>query len=69
VAPPGAANIPLIIGAITFAITAISAIAVFSARETYRIHLDDLGKRDATPVPVQDYQRMRAQTLAEAKLA
>ena len=36
---------------------------------SFQAFLDGLGKRDATPVPVQDYQRMRAQTLAEAKLA
>jgi MFS family permease len=69
VAPPGAANIPLIIGAWTFGITVISALAVMSARETYRIHLNDLGNANAVPVPKQDYERMRAQTLADARLA
>lgn len=66
VAPPGAANIPLIIGSLTLGITAISAIAVMSARETYRIHLNDLGKPDAVPVPKAEYDRLRAQTMAEA---
>src|SRR5438045_2551911 len=42
VAPPGATNIPLTIGALTFGITVISALAVLSARETYRIHMKDL---------------------------
>jgi MFS family permease len=69
VAPPGATNIPLIIGAWTFGITVISALAVMSARETYRIHLNDLGNANAVPVPKQDYERMRAQTLADARLA
>lgn len=69
VAPPGSANIPLTIGALTFGITVISALAVLSARETYRIHLNDLGDANATPVPKPDYERMRAQTLADAKLA
>jgi Na+/melibiose symporter-like transporter len=68
VAPPGAANIPLTIGALTFGITVISALAVLSARETYRIHLNDLGNPNAVPVPRQDYERMREQTLAEARL-
>jgi len=69
VAPPGAANIPMIIGVLTLGITAIAAIAVMSARETYRIHLNDLGKPNAVPVPKDEYDRLRAQTLAEASLA
>src|SRR5271166_4078413 len=44
VAPPGSTNIPLTIGAITFGVTAIAAIAAYSARETYRVHLNDLGR-------------------------
>jgi len=64
VAPPGSANIPLTIGAITFAITIICAIAAWSARETYRIHLNDLGEPSATPVAKQDYDRMRERSLA-----
>ena len=64
VAPPGSTNIPLTIGAITFGITVIAAIAALSARETYRVHLNDLGKPDAVPVPKPEYDRMRAQTLA-----
>ena len=61
VAPPGSPNIPLTVGSITFAITAIAAIAAYSARETYRVHVHDLGRRDATPVPKQDYERLREQ--------
>jgi len=67
VAPPGAANIPLTVGAWTFGITVISAIAVLTARETYRIHLNDLGSPQAVPVARQEYMRMRAQALASAK--
>ena len=37
VAPPGAPNIPLVVGSLALAITAIAAIACFSARETYRV--------------------------------
>jgi hypothetical protein len=66
VAPPGSASIPLTIGAITFVITAIAAVAAMSARETYRIHLNDLGQPNAVPVPKEDYERMRAQSLASA---
>ena len=69
VAPPGSENIPLKIGAITLGITVIAAIAAMSARETYRIHIDDLGHPGAVPVDKQDYDRMRAQTLADAALA
>jgi MFS family permease len=66
VAPPGSTNVPMTIGALALAITAISAIAAWSARETYRIRLDDLGKRDAIPVEEAEYNRMRQQSLAGA---
>ena len=69
VAPPGATNIPMTIGAITFGITIVAAIAALSARETYRIHLNDLGNPGAVPVPKQEYDRMREQTIADARLA
>ncbi len=68
-APPGSANIPLTVGAITFGITAIAAIAAFSARETYRVHLNDLGHRDAVPVPKPEYDRLRQSAVADAALA
>jgi hypothetical protein len=61
VAPPGWSNIPLTIGALAFAVTLISAIAALSARETYRIHLKDLGDPRAIPVDKRDYDRMRMQ--------
>jgi MFS family permease len=66
VAPPGSANIPLKIGALTFGICAIAAIAAFTARETYRIHLNDLGDRNAVPVPKGDYDRLRTEVMAGA---
>jgi MFS family permease len=69
VAPPGSTNIPLTIGAITFAITVIAAVAAMSARETYRIHMKDLGRPGAVPVNKQEYDRLRAQSLANAALA
>jgi MFS family permease len=50
VAPPGAANIWLTVGAIAFGITIIAALAAMSARETYRIQMQDLGNPDAQPV-------------------
>jgi MFS family permease len=69
VAPPGSTNIPLTIGAITFAITAIAAAAAWSARETYRIQIKDLGQPNAVPVDKDDYDRMRAADAAAARLA
>jgi MFS family permease len=66
VAPPGSTSVPTTIGALAFAITAISAIAAWSARETYRIRLDDLGKPQAIPVEEAEYNRLRQQSLAGA---
>jgi hypothetical protein len=59
VAPAGS-NVPLIVGSFTFGCAIIAAIAAYSARETYRIHLNDLGTKDATPVPAEEYERIRA---------
>lgn len=69
VAPPGAANIPMTIGAITFGITIISAVAALTARETYRIRIHDLGHRDAQPVGKAEYDTLRAQSLMGQTLA
>jgi MFS family permease len=66
VAPPGSANVPLTIGSITFAICVVTAIAAYTARETYRIHMNDLGERNAEPVPKAEYDRLREQSLAIA---
>ena len=63
VAPPGSQNIPFTVGAITLGIAAIAAL---SARETYRIHMRDLGQPGTVPVPKPDYDRMREQALAGA---
>jgi len=60
VAPPGSTNIPLTIGAITFAVTIVAAVAAWSARETYRIHLNDLGEPNAVPVEKAVYDQLRA---------
>jgi MFS family permease len=69
VAPPGSTNIPLTIGAITFGITVIAALAAFTARETYRVHMNDLGNANAVPVERAEYDRLRDEALASAKLA
>jgi MFS family permease len=67
VAPPGSANIPLTVGAMTFGLTLVAALAALSAKETCRIHLNDLGKPDARPVPQVEYDRMRAESIAQAR--
>jgi len=69
VAPPGSTNIPLKVGALAFAITVISAIAAWSARETYRVHLNDLGDPNAVPVDKSEYNRLRGETLAGGRSA
>jgi MFS family permease len=69
VAPPGSTNIPVTVGSITLAVTIIAAIAAWSARETYRIHLNDLGEPNAVPIDIQEYERLRAETVAGEKLA
>jgi MFS family permease len=66
VAPPGSANIPVTIGALAFGITVISAVAAVTARETYRIHLNDLGNPGATPIDKADYESQRAQSIVAA---
>ena len=65
-APPGSSDIPLKIGAITLAITAIAALAALSARETYRTFLKDLGNPYAVPVDKADYEKIRARAIADA---
>jgi MFS family permease len=68
VAPPGSTNIPMTVGAITFGVTVIAALAALSARETYRVHMNDLGNANALPVEKSEYDRMRAKSVADAKL-
>ena len=66
VAPPGSVDVWFTVGAIAFGITAISAIAAFTARETFRVQLGDLGHKGALPLPKPEYDRLRA---AEMELA
>ncbi len=69
VAPPGSSNVPLTVGAIAFAITAISAMAAYTARETFRIPVSDLGNAGAAPMGKQDYDRLRAASFGGAATA
>jgi len=69
VAGPGSTSIPLTIGSITLGVTIIAAVAAWSARETYRIHLNDLGEVDAVPVDKEIYDRMRIQSSGDPEMA
>ena len=69
VAPPGSTNIPMTVGAIAFGITAIAALSAFSARETYRVHMNDLGNPDARPVDKSAYEQERERAITMAKAA
>jgi len=62
VAPPGS-SVPLIVGSITCGVTVLAAIAAFSARETFRVELADLGARGAVPIGESEYLRRRAESL------
>jgi MFS family permease len=61
VAPPRSSRVPATIGAITFAVTVVAAIAAWSARETSRVHLRDLGDPNAVPVDEREFRRLRTQ--------
>lgn len=63
VAPPGSEKIWLVVGGLAFGITVIAALAALSARETYRIPMQDLGKPDARPVPLDEYRALREQAM------
>jgi MFS family permease len=69
VAPPGSTDIPTTIGAITLAVTVVAALAAWSARETYRVHLNDLGQPNAVPVQKEEYDRLWAESVARMKNA
>jgi len=48
IAPPGTKDIPLVIGTATLVISTLAALAAWTARETYRTPLDELGSRPAS---------------------
>jgi len=68
VAPPGTANIPLLIGSITLAITVVAAIAAWTARETSRVRMQDLGDAHAVPVPEGEYKRLREEAVLQGRV-
>jgi MFS family permease len=69
IAPPHSLNIPFKVGAIAFGVTCIVALSGFLAKETYRIRTEDLGNPNAVPVPKEEYFRLRAKSIEEARAA
>lgn len=69
VAGPGTTNIPLVVGSIAFAITCVAAVAAYSARETFRVHMNDLGNPNARPVDPKTYETLRLQALEQRDAA
>ena len=49
--------------------TIIAALAALSARETYRVHMNDLGNPDAVPVDKGGTDRARAKAIARLQAA
>ena len=48
-----------VVGSITLGLTIVAAIAAFFSRETFRVHLNDLGVDGAPEVPKEEYERIR----------
>jgi Na+/melibiose symporter-like transporter len=69
VAPPGATGIPTTVGSIALVICIVAAISAWTARETYRVHMNDLGDPNAVPVPKPEYDRIREKAVDDAALA
>jgi MFS family permease len=60
-APPGSTHVWLTVGSLAFGIAVIAALAAFSARETFRVPMEDLGAPDAAPLGRAEYDRLRAE--------
>lgn len=67
VAPPGSTNVPMVVGSLTLGITAIVAIAAFTARETFMLAPSDLGNKTAQPMSAQAYRAAREAALAKVQ--
>ena len=57
-------NVVWTVGGITLALAIVAAVACYSARETFRVHLNDLGVKGTEPVPKEEYERLRAEASA-----
>ncbi|MBR8030090.1 MHS family MFS transporter [Burkholderia cenocepacia] len=67
IAPPGSTGIPLKIGFLTLFVTVGVAIAAWTARETYRVPMEQLGDPEAAPISKLQYEHVRAESLKQAK--
>ena len=67
IAPPGSLNIPVVIGTLTLAFASVCAFSAWTARETYRVHMKDLGDKNAVPMEIGAYHQIRLAELAKAK--
>ncbi len=67
VAPPGSENIPVVIGSLTLFTTLIAAAAAWSARETYRVPLNELGVRGGKPLGKGDYDQQREEVISQSR--
>lgn len=66
-APPGSANIPMVVGSLALGVCCIAALAAFCAKETYRIPLSELGKPGAAAVDSQAYERSRQEAFGSVR--
>ena len=53
-----------VVGNITFGLAILSAIAAFTAKETFMIHLNDCGEEWAQPVCREEYVKARLAAVA-----
>jgi len=54
-----------VVGGFTLALAIIATIAAYSAQETFKIHMNDLGEKDAQPVSDADYAQARAAAMVK----
>lgn len=66
IVPPGSTDIPLKVGSITILIVCIAAFSGWTAREPFRIRMQDLGRPGAVPVGKEEYDRIRAEAMTKA---
>ncbi|WP_028310874.1 MFS transporter [Derxia gummosa] len=69
ISPPGSTDIPVTIGSLALFITAIAAFACWTARETFRVPMHELGNPKATPVAESEYNASREQAVMAARMA
>ena len=60
VAEAAQSDVVFTVGTITLVIGVLAAVTAYFTQETYRIHMNDLGNPNAVPVPLEEYNRLRA---------